>query len=128
MKLDTLVKIAMSAMGVLFAGMAAMCFFVAAIGTFSTGRGAVIVMGSGLLLISLACFAFLHSRTWAKLLGLVVLLGFAGVMLWMVFRPDNPIQNPMIYRVAAIALGVLLLVRIGLTLRGKRGETTKGHA
>ena len=113
-------NVVMAFVGVCVALMGVICLLVVAIGDFSTGRTAFAATGVSLLIVAMPFFAFLYSRKIAKALGAIVLLAFAGAMLWLSFRPDNPSPDPTIYQVAAVALGVLSVTRIGLMLRGKK--------
>ena len=122
MRFGNLSNVAMAFLGVCFTLMGALNLFIAAIGDFSMGRTAVTVMGFAFLVIAAPFFAFLYSRKLAKLLGAVVLLAFAALMLWMSFLPDIPTPNPAVYQIAAIALAVLLIARIGSAFRGKRSR------
>ena len=122
MRFGNLSKVAMAFLGVCFTLVGALNLVIAAIGNFSMGRTAVTAMGFAFLVIATPFFAFLYSRNLAKLLGAVVLLVFAAAMIWLSFLPDTPAPDPTIYQVAAIPLGVLLIARIGLALRGKRSR------
>jgi peptidoglycan/LPS O-acetylase OafA/YrhL len=116
MKPGTGPKIVMALLGACFAQFGVATLWIWSIGDFTAGKTAAFAMG----VIALPFFAFLYSRPLAKVLGVVVLLGFAMSMVWLAFQPTNPAPNPTIYQIAAIALCVLLAARVVLRRRAKR--------
>jgi len=119
MKSDKPVKVAMAIVGAFLVLIGVVTLVIAVVGNLTNGRAAVAAMACAYLVAATPCFAYLYSRRLAKVLGVCLLLALAGAMLWLSFRPSNPAPNPTIYQVAAIALCVLLVARVGLNLRRK---------
>ena len=90
------------------------------LGTFEEGRGpaiATVVVG---VTASAALLLLPFHRRLGRTLGCIALVLFAAGMLLAVFSPGLSSDAPGPYQAAAIALAVLLLARLGLSLRRKR--------
>ena len=81
--------------------------------------------GTGLLVVAAPFSAFPFHRRLAKVLAVLVLFLFACILLWLAFRPGQPLERPVLAQAGAIALVVLLTARVGLGwYRGRAGLAT----
>jgi hypothetical protein len=106
--------------GMLFALIGISTFAVLALGTFEEGRDAAMAMAVVGVTASAALLVLPFHRPLGRALGGVALVIFATGMLLAVFSPGLASDTPGTYQAAAIALAVLLLARLGLSLRRKR--------
>ena len=113
-------KIFMLPLGAGLAMIGAMLLVIVALGDVRSGFPAMLAAGSGFLLLSLPCPAFLHSSQKAGQLATLVLPVFALGMLVLTFLPSNPMAHPARYQIGAIALAVLSIARAVLSLRRAR--------
>jgi hypothetical protein len=118
--LGKIIKIVSFLVGLLFAGLGLFVLFTLASGAVVAGNRDALVTGICFVLVALPFLAFPFSLRLAKLLGVLVLLVLAAAALWLVFSPSLAVAHPAIYQVAAIALGVLLVARVGLALLRRR--------
>jgi hypothetical protein len=114
--LGKIIKIVSFLVGLFFASLGLFVFFTLASGSVVAGNRDALVTGICFVLVALPFLAFPFSRRLAKLLGVLVLLALAAAALWLVFSPNLVSAHPAIYQAAAIALGVLLVARVGLAL------------
>lgn len=118
--LGKIIKIVSFLVGLFFGALGLFVFFTLASGSVTAGKRDALVTGICFVLVALPFLALPFSRRLAKLLGVLVLLALAAAALWLVFSPNLASAHPAIYQVAAIALGVLLVARVGLALLRRR--------
>ena len=123
MKSRDLTKILMVLAGSGLAIMGLNALWISYIGKFSQGRDVVVATGCFFLVIAAPLLAFPFPRNISKFLGAIALLAFAAAMVWLAFRPSNPAAHLWTYQVAGIALASLLLSRIALVLRSRKGQS-----
>jgi hypothetical protein len=118
--LGKIIKIVSFLVGLLFAGLGLFVFFTLASGAVVAGSRDALVTGICFVLVALPFLVFPFSLRLAKLLGVLVLLVLAAAALWLMFSPNLAAAHPAIYQAATIALGVLLVARVGLALLRRR--------
>jgi hypothetical protein len=118
--LGKIIKIVSFLVGLFLGGLGLFVFFTLASGSVVAGIRAALITGICFVLVALPFLVFPFSRRLAKLLGALVLLVLAAAALRLVFSPNLATAHPAIYQVAAIALGVLLVARVGLALLRRR--------
>ena len=74
-------------------------------------------------LLGIIFFSFPHSKRNAKLLLVFLLLSFAVLFLWLVFSQTLNTKNPILYQAGAIAFAVLLIARIGTSMRNRASKS-----
>ena len=119
MNLRTLAKTVSFLFGLCLTVVAAAWIYTASSGAVKFGLTLSYVAVGGLLMAAAPFLVFPFSRRLAKAMLALFALALALSMLWLAFQPDMPASHPAIIQVAAIALVVLLLARIGLALRRK---------
>ena len=119
MKLRTLSRMVAFLAGLFFALLGGTWIYIAASGAVKTGMTQSYVAAGGFLLASTALLAFSFSSRYAKSLFVLVMFACAGGMLWLAFQPDLPTDHPVAVQVAAMALAVTLVARVGFALRRK---------
>ncbi len=119
MNLRTLAKILSFIFGLCLVLLGATWAYLAMSGAVNSGITESCVTAGGLLLAATPCLVFPFSGRLAKALVVVFILAIAVGMLWLAFQPNLPAEHPAAIQVAAIALVVLLVARVGLALRRK---------
>lgn len=97
-------------------------------GTFHQGRTAVLLCGVFFVVAALPMFALPFSRRVAKWLLALVLVLFASLMLVAVFHPSTWLAGWKPYQAAAVALAVLIVVRLVLAWRQRAASPSDGQA
>ncbi|MFK2903330.1 hypothetical protein ISP17_05100 [Dyella ginsengisoli] len=119
MNLRTLAKIFSFFLGLCLALLGAAWAYMATSGAVKSDITESFVAAGGLLLAAAPCLVFPFSGRLAKALLVVFIFAIAVGMLWLVFQPNLPAEHPAVLQVAAIALVVMLVARVGLALRRK---------
>ena len=114
--LGKIIKIVSFLVGLLLGSLGLLVFLSLASGSVIAGKHDALVTGICFVLVALPFLVFPFSRRLAKLLGVLVLLALAAAAVRLVFSPNLASAHPAVYQVAAIALGVLLVARVGLAL------------
>lgn len=118
--LGKIIKLISFLVGLFFGGLGLFVFFTLASGSVIAGARDALVTGICFVVVALPFLVLPFSIRLAKLLGVLVLLVLAAAALGLVFSPNLSSAHPAIYQVAAIALGVLLVARVGLALLRRR--------
>jgi hypothetical protein len=109
----------------LICGLAIAClsfvwFWIGASGALEPSPSVGYFAGVGFLFVAAPLLAFPFHRPSARFLAVFALLSFACTLLWLAFRPGQPLERPVLAQVGAIALVVLLVARIGLAWYRRR--------
>jgi hypothetical protein len=104
--------------GLTFAATGVVMLFAAASGAVVKGQTGAYVMGLGWLATAVPLLVLPFSSRLAARIGAIVLAAFGLFALWVAFGSRMP--APLSFQFAAVAFGMLLLVRVGLALRRKR--------
>ncbi|HVI60511.1 MAG TPA: hypothetical protein VM619_16775 [Luteimonas sp.] len=89
-------------------------------GALQTSHVAGYVAGAGFLIAAAPLLAFPFHLRLAKISALLALFLFAFAMVWLAFRPGQPLDRPVLAQAGAIALVVLLVARVGLAWYRRR--------
>jgi hypothetical protein len=102
--------------GVSLVALGLVWFWIGASGAIQPSPSPGYFAGAAFLVLAAPLLAFPFHRPTAKVLAVIDLLFLAGVLLWLAFRPGQPLERPVLAQAAAIALFVLLVARVGLAL------------
>ena len=117
-----LINMAAIAIALVLAAAGVVAIWASYSGAIQPDGSAGIVVGTACFMAAAPLFALPYSWRVFRILGVVDLLALSAALLYLSFQADIPTSRPSVYQVGAVALAVLLLARVVLRLRGKRGR------
>ena len=118
--LSKLAKAVSLVCGLAIASLGCVWFWIGASGALQPSPNVGYFAGAGFLVVAAPLLAFPFHRQSAKVLAIFALLLFACTLLWLAFRPGQPLERPAVAQAGAIALVVLLVARLGLAWYRRR--------
>lgn len=115
-----LAKAASLICGLAIASLGFVWFWIGASGALQPSPKLAYFASAGFLVVAAPLLAFPFHRRSAKVLAAFALLLFACTLLWLAFRPGQPLERPTLAQAGAIALVVLLIARVGLAWYRRR--------
>ncbi|MEG3185262.1 hypothetical protein [Novilysobacter erysipheiresistens] len=115
-----LAKAASLVCGLAIAALGFVWLWIGASGALQSSPSVGYFAGVGFLVVAAPLLAFPFHRRSAKVLAVIALLLFACTLLWLAFRPGQPLERSALAQAGAIAPVVLLVARVGLAWYRRR--------